>query len=94
MYKYLCGVLVYTPLVTHAGVVGLDHGSSVFSYVRNATLICMVVRLVYISPASCKGFSFPHPYQHLLLLVFFMIAILTGVSCESQCDVSLHVPNG
>jgi hypothetical protein len=38
-----------------------------------------VVVLAYILPAVYEGSFSPHPHQHLLLVVFFMIAILTGV---------------
>jgi hypothetical protein len=43
---------------------------SMFSFLRSLLLFSKVVVLAYISL---------HPHQHLLLVVFLMIAILTGV---------------
>jgi hypothetical protein len=34
----------------------------------------------YIPPAVYEGSFSPHPRQHLLLVVFLMVAILTGVT--------------
>jgi hypothetical protein len=43
-------------------------------------LFSIVVVLAYIPTSSVRGFLFPlDPHQHLLLVVFLMVAILTGV---------------
>jgi hypothetical protein len=38
-----------------------------------------VVALVYIATSSVRQLLFPHPHQHLLLVVFLMMAVLIGV---------------
>jgi hypothetical protein len=41
--------------------------------------ISIVTAIIYLLPTVYKGLFFLHPYQHLLLLVFLMIAIRNGV---------------
>ena len=53
------------------------HGSSVFSFLRTLHTVLHHGCTVYVSTNNVGGFPFPHP--HLLLVVFLVMAILTGV---------------
>ena len=48
---------------------------------------------IYIPTSSGLPFS-PHPRQHLLFFIFFVIAILTRVTLHLNCGFDLRLPDG
>ena len=49
-------------------------------------LLSKVAVPFYVPTSNVWGFHSPHPHQHLLLSVFFIVVILVGVAC----DFDLH----
>ena len=73
--------LVSSPaLALYSGVKFLDHIVVLFLiFWGTSTLFSTVAAPIYIPTNRLWGFRFPHSHQHLLLLVFLMIAILIGM---------------
>jgi hypothetical protein len=83
---------------TSLGVVLLDHMADLCSlFFRSFILFSKVVVLGYIPTSHAWGFLFLYPCQHLVVVVFLMVAILKGVrwnvSIVLIC-ISFMVKNG
>ena len=66
--------------ILRSGIAG-SYGSSTFSFLRNHYTIFQTAPPIYIPSNSVGVFFFfsPHPLQHLLIVGFSIIGILTGV---------------
>ena len=73
-------ILVSSVCLTSSGIAG-SYGSSISSFLRIFILFSIVAVLVCITTNSVRGTSylFLHPLQHLLLVDFWIAAILAGV---------------
>ena len=59
----------------------LNHAVTLYLFLReNFKLFSIMAAPIYIPKNSAQVPLSPHPGQHLLFLVFFLIAILTGDS--------------
>ena len=62
-----------------SGIAG-SHGKSVFSFLRNCHIVLHIVCTNLHSHQDSRRVSlFPYPLQHLLLVDFLVMTILTGV---------------
>ena len=57
-------------------------------------LFSTVATSIYILTNQClRVFFSSHPWQHLLFVVFFMIANLTGSGVIAHCGFNVHFPD-
>ena len=80
MYLFELVFLIFSDI--YPGVELLGHMVVLFLvFWETSILFSIVAAPAYIPTNNVWGFSYPHSWQHLLIVFFLMIAILMGVRC-------------